>query len=99
MKLPAKAFRSQRRALEAVKGLHVDPANPLAWVIWMPSDNSPRPPQVLPASDTRQHVLCTYAQSCWCEPTYTHEGILVHNAADGRERYESDTGLLQHKKN
>ena len=98
-KIPNKATHSPRRVLEVVRGLHLDADNPLAWLIWMPTDTSPRPPQVLPASDTREHALCTYNSSCWCDPTYTEEGVLVHNAADGRERYEPDTGIPQHKKN
>jgi len=111
MPKPKNATHSARRALETVRGLHASAKDPLAWVIWMPADCSPRPPQVLPSNDTREHLLETFAarapdgrpsgydKSCWCDPTYTEEGILVHNAADGRERYEPDTGVLQHKKN
>lgn len=98
-KVPKHATHSVRRVLEAVAGLDANPNDPLAWVVWMPADCTPRPPQVLPMSDTREHKLCTYSSSCWCDPTYTEEGILVHNSADGRERYEPDTGVPQHKKN
>lgn len=99
-KMPKHALRSPRRVLEAVRGMNINPDDPLAWLIWMPGDSSPRPSQILPASDTREHKLCTYTSNCWCEPTYTEEGILVHNAADGREHYGGvEEGVLQLKKN
>lgn len=41
---------------------------------------------ILPLQDTREHILVT--GKCWCRPGLDEDGDFVHNAADGRERYE-----------
>lgn len=45
---------------------------------------------IIPLGDLREHELTTH---CWCEPTRDDEEpiILMHHAADGRERYEDGT--------
>jgi hypothetical protein len=40
---------------------------------------------VFPAWDVREHF---FEPGCWCTPWVDERGIIVHNAADGRERYE-----------
>ena len=43
----------------------------------------------MPAGDLREHVD---NDDCWCKPTSTWEvggWLVVHNAADGREQYET----------
>jgi hypothetical protein len=39
---------------------------------------------VLPLSDLREHEV---SLECWCDPV-DDDGIVVHNALDGREAYE-----------
>lgn len=41
---------------------------------------------VSPIDDLRPHDH--EADDCWCNPTLTQDGILVHNSADKREIYE-----------
>lgn len=41
---------------------------------------------VVPINDLKEHVLTI---NCWCNPEEQEEGVLVHNAADGREDYEN----------
>lgn len=41
--------------------------------------------QVFPLNDLREHDL---SENCWCKPTLTEDGVLVHNSADRRELYE-----------
>lgn len=41
--------------------------------------------QVWPMRDLRQHI--TDGGQCWCAPV-TEDGVVIHNAMDGRERYE-----------
>lgn len=41
---------------------------------------------VLPINDKLEHV--EVGVSCWCKPTVTPEGVIVHNAADNREVQE-----------
>lgn len=46
---------------------------------------------VCPTHDLKPHVACV-ERECWCEPSVHYEGdipIYTHNAADGRERYET----------
>ena len=41
-------------------------------------------PNTVPAHDIRNHLS---GKNCWCRPV--DEGdVIVHNAADGRERYQ-----------
>jgi len=47
-------------------------AGPLGRVVW-------------PLNDLRKHVI--NSARCWCRPYYD-ECVLVHNSADGREKYE-----------
>lgn len=42
------------------------------------------PPEVFPLYDLRGHEE---GSECWCRPFYD-EDVLVHNAMDGREKYE-----------
>ncbi len=44
---------------------------------------------VIPIEDLKEHEE---SPECWCNPTET-EAVWVHNAADGREAYE--TGVRQ----
>jgi hypothetical protein len=43
---------------------------------------------VHPVNDLREHVVDPIKE-CWCSPTVTEEGIIVHNALDRREQYET----------
>ncbi len=46
---------------------------------------------VVPLNDLREHYT---TKTCWCNPSYDEEdGIIVHNALDQREKYE--TGELK----
>lgn len=50
---------------------------------------------VSPVGDLREHIQ-NKEMDCWCNPTIAEEGnsfIVVHNALDGREKYE--TGELR----
>jgi hypothetical protein len=38
----------------------------------------------------RAHFL---SEHCWCHPVLDEDGIVRHNAADGRERYETGQAL------
>jgi hypothetical protein len=40
----------------------------------------------IPLNDLRVHSA-DY-DKCWCKPRLDEDGNLIHNAADGRERYE-----------
>ena len=42
---------------------------------------------VYPLNDYRDHVIDPTVD-CWCHPTMTEDGIVVHNAIDGREKFE-----------
>ena len=37
---------------------------------------------VIPENDLRPHAE---HRNCWCGPTVTAEGVVIHNSADGRE--------------
>jgi hypothetical protein len=50
---------------------------------WMLFSN---PLEVLPADDMFVHVE---GLSCWCVPAEDEEGTIIHNAADGREMFET----------
>jgi hypothetical protein len=51
---------------------------------------------VYPCDDLREHVIDPDVE-CWCKPTMTEDGILVHNSLDRRELYETDDGrMLRH---
>jgi hypothetical protein len=43
---------------------------------------------VIPLNDLREHAENPY---CWCKPErcLDEERIIVHNAADGREKFET----------
>jgi hypothetical protein len=41
--------------------------------------------EVAPLDDLRDHVR---GPDCWCGPTVTLDGILLHTSMDGREAYE-----------
>jgi hypothetical protein len=40
---------------------------------------------VIPTNDLREHIE---SKRCWCRPTIDG-GVVVHNAADGREKFET----------
>lgn len=46
-----------------------------------------RPFHIVPVNDTRLHI--TDGGDCWCEPA-REDGLVIHNAADGREFFEED---------
>lgn len=41
---------------------------------------------VVPRKDLATHI--TYEERCTCEPELNVDGVVVHNAFDGREEYE-----------
>lgn len=41
---------------------------------------------ILPQNDLREHED---KLSCWCYPLLTSEGVIIHNALDEREKYET----------
>ncbi len=43
------------------------------------------PPEVVPIDDLREHAL--HPATCWCQP-FDDDGVLVHNSADEREKFE-----------
>lgn len=47
---------------------------------------------VYPTLDLKEHVL---SEDCWCTPTQDDENpnIIIHNAADGREKFETKERL------
>jgi hypothetical protein len=51
---------------------------------WVAHSN---PPEVTPIKDTSAHLS---GEKCWCHPFYDGD-VLVHNAEDGREKYEKDS--------
>lgn len=58
---------------------------------WYVFDN-PDAVHVVPRNDTRDHNICHGEHECWCNPAIEDEGerpIVIHNAADGREAYET----------
>lgn len=44
---------------------------------------------VIPINDLRIHHQ---SKECWCHPVIDEGGIVVHNAADGRELLEETQG-------
>jgi hypothetical protein len=41
----------------------------------------------VPVDDIREHEP---SEDCWCEPEYYVDiGLIVHNSADGREKFET----------
>lgn len=43
---------------------------------------------IVPVNDMRDHE--TDGLDCWCNPDYDEwEGLITHNALDGREAYET----------
>ncbi len=43
---------------------------------------------IYPVNDVRDHE--TEGKPCWCAPTVDEEeGVIIHNAMDGREAYET----------
>lgn len=49
---------------------------------------------VIPLNDYRPHEV---SMECWCRPTrdFEYEEVIIHNALDGREQYESGELKLQ----
>lgn len=47
---------------------------------------------VVPLNDYREHEC---SRNCWCCPSADDDGVVVHHAMDGRERYESGEMMLQ----
>lgn len=50
--------------------------------------DAPSDVHVIPVSDIRGH---TVSRHCWCRPVEDIQqyNLVMHNAADGRERYET----------
>lgn len=44
---------------------------------------------VMPSDDLREHVV---SRACWCNPE-DEEGVIIHNALDGREEFETGKRL------
>ena len=42
---------------------------------------------VVPVADMRVHET-EFALDCWCGPQVNEQGVIIHNAMDGREAYE-----------
>lgn len=40
---------------------------------------------IIPINDYREHVE---SMDCWCRPSHD-DGVVIHNAMDGRERFET----------
>lgn len=49
---------------------------------------------VYPVNDYREHVIDPRVE-CWCRPVVDEDGIVLHNAMDGREKLESGEVKLQ----
>jgi len=41
---------------------------------------------IIPTNDLREHSTDIH---CWCRPVEDDEGVIVHNAMDEREKYET----------
>lgn len=41
---------------------------------------------IIPTNDLREHSTDS---TCWCRPEEHEDGLIVHNAMDGREQYET----------
>lgn len=57
---------------------------------WVRETGGRLPTHVYPLHDLRDHD--TDGHDCWCNPSIEHvEGdqIIVHNSADGREKFET----------
>lgn len=44
---------------------------------------------VMPSDDLREHIM---SLTCWCYPE-DDEGVIIHNALDGREDFETGKRL------
>ncbi len=58
--------------------------------MWRRDWGGGKPTQIYPLQDLREHVV--EGTECWCEP-YVEPGegneiLVIHNAADERERFE-----------
>lgn len=53
---------------------------------WACDYGGDEPSQVYPIGDLRPHTL--KGSDCWCKPEIL-DGIVIHNAMDGREAFES----------
>ena len=40
---------------------------------------------IYPVNDLREHEI---SASCWCNSKWDMDGLIIHNAMDGRESYE-----------
>ncbi len=56
---------------------------------WHCDKGGGRPAEVHPVDDTRPHVMEAVGGKCWCGAEANEDGTIVHNAADGREKYET----------
>ncbi len=46
---------------------------------------------VYPVNDLREHI--TQGLECWCKPRVDEDDVIVHNAMDGREQWETGRKL------
>lgn len=42
---------------------------------------------VFPIDDLKEHTV--EGMGCWCHPVEDDDGVIVHNAMDGREAFET----------
>lgn len=48
---------------------------------------------VYPEGDFREHDTDHPEGECWCRPEHD-DGMVIHNAMDGREKFEEGTRLV-----
>lgn len=53
---------------------------------WLSKASDGKPVHVYPLDDLKAHTLS--GRRCWCKPQVI-QGVIVHNAADGREEIET----------
>ena len=82
-------FRGNKRASICPKCKLVNQAQELDMGYGHPWHAQSNPAEVTPLKDLRDHIP---GATCWCKP-FDDEGVLVHNALDGREKLErGETG-------
>lgn len=45
--------------------------------------------QVIPAQDIQEHEV-NFPELCKCKVRVTDDGVIIHNAFDGRQEYETE---------
>jgi hypothetical protein len=54
---------------------------------WQRDYGGGRADQVHPIGDLREHI--TDGRPCWCGATENEDGVIVHDALDEREKFET----------